>query len=90
MGRTLPIDCLKCGGVIDWGDFGPDSNDGSVDTTCVCVSESFNDSMICTCFIGHPDDPLYADTEGCETCFRNWVAWQRYDRQVRDTEGSTE
>ncbi len=23
MGRMMPIDCPRCGGVLDWGDFGP-------------------------------------------------------------------
>lgn len=31
MSRDLPIECSH-GKVIDWGDFGPDSTDGSVGT----------------------------------------------------------
>lgn len=36
MSRTLPDYCQHCGGVIDWGDFGPDNDDGSTGTTCTC------------------------------------------------------
>lgn len=36
MGRTLPTDCLVCGGVADWGDFGPDPEDNLSGTTCTC------------------------------------------------------
>lgn len=31
MTRMLPTECARCGGVIDWGDFGPDD-----DPTCTC------------------------------------------------------
>jgi len=36
MGRTMPTDCERCDGVIDWGDFGPDPGDGQVGRTCRC------------------------------------------------------
>lgn len=32
----MPMDCARCGGVMDWGDFGPDPDDGEVGTTCTC------------------------------------------------------
>ena len=38
MGRDMPVDCDRCGGVMDWGDFGP-AEDGSVGTTCACDPE---------------------------------------------------
>ena len=38
MGRDMPVDCDRCGGVMDWGDFGP-AEDGSVGTTCTCDPE---------------------------------------------------
>lgn len=37
--RTLPLDCLACGGVVDWGVFGPDEDDGTVGATCTCDPE---------------------------------------------------
>lgn len=34
MGRMMPFEC-EHGRVLDWGDFGPDSDDGTVGTeTC--------------------------------------------------------
>lgn len=36
MSRTMPTDCDRCGGVVDWGDFGPDPDDNLAGTTCVC------------------------------------------------------
>ena len=29
-GRDLPVDCDRCGKVLDWGDFGPEEGD------CTC------------------------------------------------------
>lgn len=37
MGRTLPTECDKCDGVLDWGDFG--AEDGSSPITCECPPE---------------------------------------------------
>lgn len=34
--RRLPTDCPDCGLVADWGDFGPDPVDGTIDTHCRC------------------------------------------------------
>ncbi len=36
MGRLMPAECDRCGGIYDWGDFGPDPDDSSVGTTCSC------------------------------------------------------
>ena len=33
MGRMMPLDCLNCDGVIDWGDFGDDN----AKPTCTCT-----------------------------------------------------
>ena len=33
MGRMMPLDCLNCDGVIDWGDFGDDD----AKPTCTCT-----------------------------------------------------
>lgn len=33
------MDCDRCGLVVDWGDFGPDPDDGSVGATCTCEPE---------------------------------------------------
>jgi hypothetical protein len=38
MGRLMPDECDRCGGVTDWGNFGPDP-DGSVGTTCECPTQ---------------------------------------------------
>ena len=35
MGRDLPVDCGDCGGILNWGDFGP-FYDGSIGATCAC------------------------------------------------------
>jgi hypothetical protein len=32
----LPLECDHCGGIVDYGDFGPDPNDGTVGVTCEC------------------------------------------------------
>ena len=36
MSRYLPVECTFCGGVMDWGDFGPDPDDPQAGTTCAC------------------------------------------------------
>jgi len=35
VGRDLPVDCGDCGGILNWGDFGP-FYDGSIGATCAC------------------------------------------------------
>jgi hypothetical protein len=37
--RQLPTECDRCGGVVDWGDFGDDPDNNLAGTTCTCTCE---------------------------------------------------
>ena len=38
-GRDLPVDCDRCGKVLDWGDFGPEEGDCTCEPLeCICRS----------------------------------------------------
>lgn len=73
----MSTDCEFCGGVVDWGDFGPDPDDGSVGTTCACE---------CLCErrrvqrLAGPVTELLLDEEcpfhGADADPETWVAWR--------------
>lgn len=46
MGRTLPTNCEVCGGVADWGDFGPVPDDNLSGTTVLLIREWIKEERI--------------------------------------------
>lgn len=45
MSRTMPTECDRCGGIVDWGDFGPDPDDNLAGTTCSCPTGQMRDDL---------------------------------------------
>ena len=53
MGRDMPVDCDVCGGVLDWGDFGPSCGLENDPGTCVCPSDPPREDLLARITVLH-------------------------------------